>query len=113
MSLRLPTQVPGTSPGYTRVSPLRGGRVSQPVSGFREMQHSELKSAPSRTPNFLPFQLPQPAPNFESRNRMHLLRHIAKTRAILNFSLIVPPTLGRNTCAPRKACNQMYPLVEG
>jgi hypothetical protein len=34
-------------------------------------------------------------------------------RAILNFSLIVPPTLGRNANAPRKACNQMYPLVEG
>jgi hypothetical protein len=37
----------------------------------------------------------------------------AKWHAILNFSLIVPPTLGRNTRAPRKARNQMYPLVEG
>jgi hypothetical protein len=37
----------------------------------------------------------------------------AKRHAILNFSLIVPPTLGRNEFAPRKARNQMYPLVEG
>ncbi len=37
----------------------------------------------------------------------------AQLHAILNLSLIVPPTLGRNTLCSSQSPHQMYPLVEG